>query len=164
LKKVWGIHAEYIGPGLFRLAFADPANSNPKMFFIFYDFIGTLLPVFIISFCYIGVYKFLKFLKSLAVTYSRINTNKVLLYIFIPALCYLPQIISDMIYTSRKRSSPFWMAFLISTLRRSWGVLNLLAFWFTSIDGNDNKESLLNQSQRNLSLANYEESHRENNL
>ncbi len=155
---MWGIHAEYIGPGLFRLAFANPATSNPKMFFVFYDFFGTILPVLIISFCYIGVYRFLKFLKSLAVTYSKINTTKVLVYIFIPTLCYGPQIISDMIYTSRRRSSPFWWAFAISTLRRSWGVLNLLAFWFTSVDGKENRDSLLNQSQqRTLSLANYQE-------
>jgi len=155
LKKTWGIHAEYLSPGLYRLKFTDSAESNPLLFFFFYDFIGTLLPVIIISFCYFKVYKFLRFLKSLAFTYSKVNTTKVLIYIFIPALCYLPQIISDVIFTSQKQSSPFWVAFLINTLRRSWGVLNLLAFWFTSVEGDENKPLLNEPAPQDLSLVTY---------
>jgi len=40
---------------------------------------------------------------------------------------------------------PFWISYVVNSLRRSWGFLNLLAYWFLSPAKEETKEDLFEE-------------------
>ncbi len=61
---------------------------------------------------------------------SKRHSRKLFIYSAIPIICFGPQILGDLFYMIPQNVSPFWVTYTVTTLRRCWGFLNLLAYWF----------------------------------
>jgi len=154
----WGVKIVYTGPGACLLRFPNPEESNKLMFYLVFDIFGTLLPVLMISFCYFQIYKKLKEAYKFHLAQSRINPNKILIYAFIPILCFVPLVASDPFFTLRGEIIPFPLQLFITVTRRSWAFLNLLAYWFlnpafergNSLNSADNSANLSASDLSNL--------------
>ena len=120
----------FTGPGACLIKFPDPEASNKPMFYLVFDILTTLLPVLVTSFCYFKVYQKLKDSYKFHLEQSRINPNKILIYAFIPILCFVPLVVLDPFFTLQGEVLPFPAHMFITVTRRSWAFLNLLAYWF----------------------------------
>jgi len=142
----------YLGPGAYAFKFTDPENSNQIMFYVLYDILLTIVPVLAIVYCYYQVYKTLKSLYEFAISQSQLNPRKVLLYTLIPILTFVPANIADLIYLLPGDIYPFVVSYFISVSKRSWGFLNLLAYWYLNFN-NEKWESEISETQSDLSFV-----------
>jgi len=132
--QAFGLNVIYLGPGAYAFKFTDPENSNQTAFYLLYDILLTLLPVLIIVYCYYQVYKTLKSLYKFAIDPSQLDPRKVLLYTLIPILTFVPGNIANLVYLLPGDIYPFAVSYFISVTKRSWGFLNLLAYWYLNFN------------------------------
>jgi uncharacterized membrane protein (DUF485 family) len=98
------------------------------MYLVVFDGIGGLLPIMVTLYCYYKVYCTLRdddFPRELQVRASR-----VFWYSFVQIICFVPEILADIICSVTNNNYPFGVGAIITFLYRSWGFLNLLIYWF----------------------------------
>jgi len=133
LCHLFGIHTIYRAGGSISIRYPLKGLVDQILFFFFFDLVGTLIPIFITYYLYLQVYKSLKAQEEYCGEPLEENPKKVLWYSYIQLFCFLPGTLSDAIFMFQGRNSPFYVSVLISVTRRSWGFLNLLAYWFLKI-------------------------------
>jgi len=122
------------------------------MYFLTFDIIGTLAPIIITFSLYFQVYKVLRIeddgeMRNKALS----NPRRVLNYSFIQFICFFPGILADGVFMFQGKIAPFEIAVIISITRRSWGFLNLLAYWFLRIGEEENNNLHFDEENHNKS-------------
>jgi len=112
--------------------FPPPNFSHQIMGWFIYDVIGTLSNLGVIYYCYSKVYKTLQLNYGFMGFSNSINPKRVFIYVAIPTVCFAPWALADIVVIFFDAIYPFWLIFIVSTARRCWGFLNLLAYWFLS--------------------------------
>jgi len=125
------MYVKQLGPGLSITAYSNDSLLKLLMGWFLYDVVGTLSPSFIILYCYSRVLNTIKtlyrFVGPSAGDGKRLRFS---FYTAIPIICFLPWIIVDLVYSFIDSEMPFLIVFIVTTFRRAWGFLNLLAYWF----------------------------------
>jgi len=133
LCHLFGIQTIYRAGGSISIRYPLESLANQILFFIFFDLVGTLIPIFITYYLYLQVYKSLKTQEEYSGEPLEENPKKVLWYSYIQLFCFVPGTLSDAFFMFQGRNAPFGVSVFISVTRRSWGFLNLLAYWFLKI-------------------------------
>jgi len=147
-----GVQVRYIRPGVSNIDYPVTNSLNQVMYLVVFNFIGTLLPILMIAYCYWRVSKTLKEEKQLSKDELRMNNLKIFAYVAIPFLCFVPGVIADTFYSFQGRRYPIWLSVVNFGLRKSWCVSNLLIYWFlgsskpTSSNDDDNYSEISRSS------------------
>ena len=102
-----------------------------------------MVPLFMNLYYYSLVHKYLK-------SYSnepRHRLSKVLWIGIIPILCISPAIIADVVCMSLGIFRPFAIKILESCLFRSWGFINLIAYWLPKSSESSVHETMIDDTQ-----------------
>lgn len=118
------------------------------MYFLFYNLIGTLLPVLLMAYCYWKVTRTTKEEYEQSEEESRKNNFKIFAYVAIPFICFVPGVIAETVASFMGVEYPRWFSMVNFTIRKSWCVLNLLVYWFM---GSSNQKPALENDDDNLS-------------
>jgi len=133
LFHFFGIQTIYRPGGSISILYPLEGLTNQLLFFTSFDLVGTLLPIFITYHFYLQVYKCLRTQEEYSAEKLEENPKRVLWYSYIQLFCFVPGTLSDAIFMFQGRTAPFTVSVFISVTRRSWGFLNLLAYWFLKI-------------------------------
>lgn len=132
ITHLWGISVRPLGPGLSVVYFPPPNLAHQLIGWLIYDVIGTLGALGVILYCYSKVYKALKLTYGYMDFGNGINPKRVFIYVAIPFISFMPWAIADLTIIFANVEYPFWLMITVTTARRCWGFLNLLAYWFLS--------------------------------
>jgi len=143
----------YVGKGIATATFE---SSNLWLRFaawIIYDGVGTLFPVIMIAFCYHKMQKSLKtsFTYSPHISRNKANATRIRWYIAIPIICFVPFVFLHLTNVILYNQYPFVLILFLATLRRTWGFLNLFAYWFFKPEKQGGNEKLLHQPRSDQS-------------
>ena len=138
LKQFWGIETIFHEGGVVSIRYPLHGLANQIMYYLIYDIIGTLVPIIITYIFYFQVCKALKKGDNYEKEASLHNPRRVLIYSFIQFICFFPGILFYGIFMFQGKIAPFGVAVVVSFTRRSWGFLNLLAYWFFKVGEQEN--------------------------
>jgi len=140
--KFWGIEIIYHDGGEVIIKYPIEGFSNQIMYFLIFCFLGTLVPIFINFYLYLQVSKALKAQAEDSGEKSSNNSNRVLWYSFIQFICFVPGVFTDCFYMFQGEYPPMEVAAIVGSVRRTWGFLNLLAYWFVRMAEDERKKSV----------------------
>jgi len=126
------------------------------MYNISYNFITICIPIIIICYCYYKVTQTVKKMYGFAISASQLRSNslKMFGYVAIPILCFLPGIVSDLIFSFQGTYYNLEAQIITSIARRSWSFLNLLAYWFLNLPEHHKKrDSVIGDEVPDFSLS-----------
>ena len=118
---------------------SSPSFTDQAAFFILYNIIGKLVPMAIISYCYLKVYQELKNPVYHYQGGSKGRRSRVLWYCIIPLICFVPSIVTDVIISMAvdndranyiSDNGGIWIYTFEDLPIRLWGLLNLMNYWF----------------------------------
>jgi len=132
IYNVFGIDIKHLGPGFSTVGFPPSSFLTQILGWLTFDIVGTTVPALIIFICYFKVYQTLKTSYDSIIEQTRITAGRMFIYVIIPFLCFMPWTLADLYNILIGIDYPFSVVILASTLRRCWGFLNLLAYWFLS--------------------------------
>ena len=127
--KAWGVKMTLTNTWIFLLSFEALDTMDAVLFFFFYDFLGTIVPIIVTAYSYYKVHIYFTNIKKY-LPFSGFDSNKIMILILIPIVCYLPQILMNLYMLFVKETPPSGIVFIVSMLRRLWALLNLLNYWF----------------------------------
>jgi len=123
--------------------------SNQIGYFVVFLLFGTILPIVITFYFYFQVYKKIK-----ETTGER--SKYLLWYSAIQIFCFLPGCVFDTIYMFLNiETLPFLVILLSSICHRSWGFLNLMAYWFLRYTSNEKDETKHEEKNNDISSLYY---------
>jgi len=123
--------------------------SNQIMYLVVFQLLGTILPIVMTFYLYWKVYKRTK-------GAGGENSKHLLWYSAIQIFCFVPGSLLDVIYMFLNiESLPFWAIEISSLCHRSWGFLNLLAYWFLRYADNEKDETKQEAEENNVSALYY---------
>jgi len=142
----------HLGKGVATVTYATSNHWLRLIDWIIYDVFGTLAPVIMIAFCYNNLKQSMKssFVYSPYISRNPANSARIQLYIAIPIICFVPIVGLHFINIFFDNEYPFGVTLFLATLRRIWGFLNLLAYWFFKPEkqgGSNENSSLLEDSE-----------------
>ena len=140
--RIWDIYAFFTGRVLIIL-FPQIGFENKILFFLTYDVFGRFIPLLVVLYYHIKAYKILK--NVYGITSSSLT--KFIWFGLIPVLLISPATIADVVCLFLGIFRPFGVKLLESCLFRSWGFINLIAFWFPKHSGNARKDTLFSDFQ-----------------
>jgi len=140
------------GKGIATVTCVSSSRWHRILDWIIYDVTGTLIPVAIIAFCYNRMQQFFKssFAYSSYLSRNKTNSKRIRLYIAIPIVCFVPFVVIHFLNIFLENEYPFPLVLFLATVRRAWGFLNLLAYWFFKPEkqgGSNENSSLLEDSE-----------------
>jgi len=131
LLQLFGITIEYVGPGLYGISYPLHGLFDKMMYLLFLDFLGYVVPAIIIFTFYYRVSKTIKQSYGFIGASGEVSSTKSFSFAIIPIICFAPEVLSDCYYIFQGINIyPFGVILVVSLLHRSWGFLNLCAFWF----------------------------------
>jgi len=106
-------------------------------YFILFEVIGTFLPIAMTLTLYLRVYNYIK------KTTEAVRPNyQFLWYVAIQIFCFVPSSIIDGVFMFLQyERAPFEYELIESVCHRSWGFLNLLAYWYLRYTDEDTSAS-----------------------
>jgi len=130
--KLFGVSVRYLGPGLAAVDYPLEGALDKILYFVFFNLIAKMIPIIIITWCYLKVGYIVRTTFSYAMTQSQsqFSAFRIFGYIFIPMLCFLPGILADIVCSYQGTFYPLWAQVFVYTVRRSWPFLNIMAYWF----------------------------------
>lgn len=123
------------------------------MYLLLYNFIGTLLPVLMIAYCYLKVTKAMKEEYELSKEESRKNNFKIFAYMAIPFICFVPGVLADTVFSFMGVDYPRWFTMMNFIIRKSWCVLNLLVYWFLGSSNQKTNPALANDDDNQSQIS-----------
>jgi len=149
--QLFGVTIEYVGPGLYGISYPLVGVFDKIMYLIIFDFIGYVVPSLVIARFYYKVAQTIKRSYSFTGTTGDISSAKSFSFAVIPIICFAPEVLSDCYYIFQNINVyPFGITLVVSILHRSWGFLNLCAFWFLNPVTNSLETSSDGRSSRAL--------------
>jgi len=131
LLQLFGITIEYVGPGLYGISYPLHGIFDKIMYLLFLDFLGYVVPALIIFVFYYKVSQTIKNSYGFIGVTGEVSSTKSFSFAIIPIICFAPEVLSDCYYIFQNINIyPFGVILIVSLLHRSWGFLNLCAFWF----------------------------------
>jgi len=147
----------HLGKGVATVTYATGNHWLRLIDWIIYDVVATLAPVIMIAFCYKKLQESLKssFIYSPYISRNPANSARIQLYISIPIICFVPIVGLHFINIFFDNEYPFDVTLFLATLRRTWGFLNLLAYWFFKPEkqtgpGMSNDNSLIDEAEQEV--------------
>jgi len=125
---MWGMEIIFIRPGIYKLVHPLTGFSDRILFGTVYHGIGTLLPVYLTTYCYVKVYKTLK--EAYQYNGFEVKPSRVLWYSAIQILCFVPEMVIDTFFLCKGEEVIIEGQVIMFITKKSWPFLNLLAYWF----------------------------------
>ena len=143
---------------IFAVDFDFETLEEKIIYLLVNDVFIKILPVGITSYFYYKVYQTLKKLSAL---YPLLrNSSKMLYFVFLPIICFLPTLITDVMAVGSDDTSQL-MEFIKVVMYHTWGILNLWCFSFLKPakekEASPVTSNFLNESLHGLSETNFGE-------
>jgi len=137
--ELFGVELEF-DSGVILISYPQNNLLDQILYYLVFEVIGNILPIAITFGLYYKVYKELKIISQHS---SNIDTNpqSVLWYSVIQMFCFLPGSFLDAYFMFTNQKDPLWSDLVSSLCNRSWGFLNLLAYWYVRYTNEDEKPS-----------------------
>ena len=100
------------------------------MFFLSYVTMGVVLPIMLTMYCYIKVFLRFKRMHQGTLYEKNIKATRVLWFSSIQVICFLPGLVLDIVAALNDKNYSGEIFLVTIFLRRCWGFLNLLVYWF----------------------------------